>query len=773
MYKAKIIDKKSEESVLGEKNLLSQLHHPFIVNMIYSFQDHDFLYLVMDLLPGGNLRYHLGIKRRFTEKQNKFLIACILVGLEYIHGENILHRDIKPENLVFDENGYLRITDFGIAKKYTINNKKDSSGTVGYLAPEVLCCKNHNFSIDYYAVGIITYELAYGHRPYIGKTKHEVKQLILTKQAYIDYEDLPNGYENEAADFINKLIQRNPKKRLGKDSIKQVINHPWLNGFEWDKMKQKTMKAYYIPKVGDNFDKKYCSQNIVISTETNERYKLIVNEPNYSIIFKKFDCQKIPDEFRVPKFLSKLPESAINNNLNLSSNNSTASITRNNKLNINNNNNNNNNDNLNKNISNNNLNNYNIKNLIADNKRTLLGKNRNKSMEDILVKQNKDKNKITRNENGSEKKELTKQISAVNITVKNSYILENIDKEIKDDKKNKSIFKEIKNEKEKEKHEKHKEYKLLFNKKNDNVINKFSFKQNNNENNEIYNLKDIYNNSINNNYNIFKSIKEKKNKKENVNASLTNKEKNKKKDILDEILLINSSQKNDNLNQYLLNNLKYNNNKNKLSNSNSSINLLPNDLFSNIKGYYYKKMINSKILTKKSSKIKNKSNNSLNGSNSARTLIKNVQNINENFSNQSKKNFLKKELFNGTFYPNKSTKYFIISNTNNLQKKRKASASLINKKMDLSNNKKLASSSSSNDLFHSKNDKNENREFKNLSDFFSKIDFGSSPDITKRKINDNIDKKLPFINLIVNAKKANIFRNNLHLVNKNNNTNKK
>jgi hypothetical protein len=394
-------------------------------------------------------------------------------------------------------------------------------------------------------------------------------------------------------------------------------------------------------------------------------------------------------------------------------------------------------------------------------------------MEDIFVKQNKDKNKITRNENGSEKKELTKQISAVNITVKNSYILENIDKEIKDDNKNKSIFKEVKNEKGKEKHEKHKEYKLLFNKKNDNVINKFSFKQNNNENNEIYNLKDIYNNSINNNYNIFKSIKEKKNKKENVDASLTNKEKNKKKDILDEILLINSSQKNDNFNQYLLNNLKYNNNKNKLSNSNLSINLLPNDLFSNIKGYYYKKMINSKILTKKSSKIKNKSNNSLNGSNSARTLNKNVQNINENFSNQSKKNFLKKELFNGTFYPNKSTKYFIISNTNNLQKKRKASASLINKKMDLSNNKKLASSSSSNDLFHSKNDKNENREFKNLSDFFSKIDFGSSPDITKRKINDNIDKKLPFINLIVNAKKANIFRNNLHLVNKNNNTNKK
>ena len=278
MSKAKIIDKKSVDSILGEKNLLSELHHPFIVNMVYSFQDHDYLYLIMDLLPGGNLRYHLGIKRHFNEKQNKFLIGCILVGLEYIHGENILHRDIKPENLVFDENGYLRITDFGIAKKYTVNNKKDTSGTVGYLAPEVLCNENHNFSIDYYAVGIITYELAYGHRPYIGKTKHEVKQLILTRQAHVEYDDLPDGYQNEAADFINKLIQRKPKNRLGKDSINQVINHPWLKGFDWESMKKKTLKAHYIPKDGDNFDKKYCLQNNKMGTETIERYKKITNE---------------------------------------------------------------------------------------------------------------------------------------------------------------------------------------------------------------------------------------------------------------------------------------------------------------------------------------------------------------------------------------------------------------------------------------------------------------------------------------------------------------
>ena len=257
MSKTKIIDKNSVDSIQGEREILSYLHHPFIVNMVYAFQDRDFLYLVMELLPGGNLRYHLGLKKRFTEEQTsknkiyifyiffsnfkiEFFIACILVGLEYIHKSNIIHRDIKPENLVFDSKGYVRITDFGIAKKYVINNKKDTSGTVGYLAPEVLMNENHTFSIDYYSVGIITYEFIFGHRPYIGKSKREVKQLVLTKQAQIDYEDLPEYFMYESADFVNGLIQRKPKNRLGKNGISNIINHPWFEGFNWESLKKKS-----------------------------------------------------------------------------------------------------------------------------------------------------------------------------------------------------------------------------------------------------------------------------------------------------------------------------------------------------------------------------------------------------------------------------------------------------------------------------------------------------------------------------------------------------
>ncbi len=89
----------------------------------------------MDLLVGGDLRYHMGCRRNFSEIQSKFFIGCILIGLEFLHLNNIIHRDIKPENLVFDDKGYLRITDLGIARAVKPNNSADTSGTPGYMAP--------------------------------------------------------------------------------------------------------------------------------------------------------------------------------------------------------------------------------------------------------------------------------------------------------------------------------------------------------------------------------------------------------------------------------------------------------------------------------------------------------------------------------------------------------------------------------------------------------------------------------------------------------------
>ena len=114
MSKVKIIDRRSEKSIKAEREFLSQLRHPYIVNMNYAFQDFENLYLVMDILTGGDFRYHICKIRRFSENKTIFFIAYLIFGLEFIHSSNIIHRDIKPENLVLDDRGYLRITDFGV-----------------------------------------------------------------------------------------------------------------------------------------------------------------------------------------------------------------------------------------------------------------------------------------------------------------------------------------------------------------------------------------------------------------------------------------------------------------------------------------------------------------------------------------------------------------------------------------------------------------------------------------------------------------------------------
>lgn len=147
---------------MNERNLLSKLHHDFIVNMKYAFQDRHNLYLIMDYLGGGDLRYHICKHRRFTELQTKFFAANIILGLEYCHKNSIIHRDIKPENIVFDNDGYLRITDFGIARIWNPENKKDTSGTPGYMAPEVMCRQNHGVAVDYFALGVIVFECIFG-----------------------------------------------------------------------------------------------------------------------------------------------------------------------------------------------------------------------------------------------------------------------------------------------------------------------------------------------------------------------------------------------------------------------------------------------------------------------------------------------------------------------------------------------------------------------------------------------------------------------------------
>lgn len=259
MLKTRIVSKQSVCSVMNELQLLSKLSHSFLVNMHYAFQDARALYLVLDFLPGGDLRYYLIQHSTLSEAQAKFLVVCLVLSLEYIHSQRVIHRDIKPENIIMDAQGYFRLTDFGIAMKQNSDKKQDTSGTPGYIAPEVLCRQQYSYSADFFALGVILHECMLGRRPYVGKNKHEIRNNVLAKQAQVTRVQAPSEWSPEALDFCNRLIQRKPANRLGNEGISALKNHAWVRGFPWDLLAAKQLVSPVKVRLEGNFDMKHAN----------------------------------------------------------------------------------------------------------------------------------------------------------------------------------------------------------------------------------------------------------------------------------------------------------------------------------------------------------------------------------------------------------------------------------------------------------------------------------------------------------------------------------
>ena len=289
MSKAKVILKKSLKSVANERKFLEMFNYNLLCNMYYAFQDSDTLYIVMDYLSGGDLRYHICRRNYFTEKETKFIAACITLSLNYIHQKNIIHRDIKPENLVFGANGYLHLTDFGIAMEYIKGHDIISaSGTPGYMAPEALINKPNDFCVDYFALGVIIYELMMGERPYQGRSRKEIKEQMFTIEIKLDNDDLPEEWEDDnIIDFINKLLKRKKTKRLGSKGFNEIKDHPWFKGIQWEQIENCTQNSPFIFDTEDNFDDSYAKQQDNDSIYEGNK-ELYISEVNKSKTFKDF-----------------------------------------------------------------------------------------------------------------------------------------------------------------------------------------------------------------------------------------------------------------------------------------------------------------------------------------------------------------------------------------------------------------------------------------------------------------------------------------------------
>ena len=164
------------------------------------------------------------------------------------------------------------------------------------MAPEVMNFQNHTVAVDYFAMGVICYELMMGVRPYVGESRNEIKEKILARQIVIKSHEIPSGWSKEAADFINNLIQRKPSSRLGFKGINQIKQHKWFNHFSWKDLYNMRIESPYIPSYEDNFDSNYCEREDNISQQEQELLNKIKSSEQYKTIFKNFLFFNMYDE---------------------------------------------------------------------------------------------------------------------------------------------------------------------------------------------------------------------------------------------------------------------------------------------------------------------------------------------------------------------------------------------------------------------------------------------------------------------------------------------
>lgn len=247
------------QRVITEKRILARLQHPFVVSLHWAFQTSTHLFLVLDFCGGGELFFHMLQRGRFVEPDAMFYFCEILLGLEYLHSQQVLYRDLKPENCLLDDDGHIRLTDFGLSKENLTQSALFTSfvGTAGYLSPEMVARQGHGFPLDYYCLGCLLYCLLTGSLPhYEGDYKVMIQKRV--KGEPILY---PPWISPEARSLLSGLLATEPADRLGslRGAI-EVKENPWLSEVDWNRAYRREPQRCFpnFPPVKPNKD---CAAN--------------------------------------------------------------------------------------------------------------------------------------------------------------------------------------------------------------------------------------------------------------------------------------------------------------------------------------------------------------------------------------------------------------------------------------------------------------------------------------------------------------------------------
>ncbi|XP_052187814.1 uncharacterized protein LOC127798344 isoform X2 [Diospyros lotus] len=328
LKKSEMLRRGQVEHVKAERNLLAEVDSNCIVKLYCSFQDNEFLYLIMEYLPGGDMMTLLMRKDTLTEDEARFYVAETVLAIESIHKHNYIHRDIKPDNLLLDRYGHLRLSDFGLCKPLdcSILQEKDFSvgdsfietsqngecssapkrtqqeqlkhwqknrrmlaystvGTPDYIAPEVLLKKGYGMECDWWSLGAIMYEMLVGYPPFYSDDPMSTCRKIVNWRTHLKFPEEAR-LSLEAKDLIGKLLC-SVNQRLGSKGAGEIKVHPWFRGIDWDRIYQ--MDAAFIPEVNDELD-----------TQNFEKFEEMLSSKDINFVGYTYKNFEIVNDYQVP-----------------------------------------------------------------------------------------------------------------------------------------------------------------------------------------------------------------------------------------------------------------------------------------------------------------------------------------------------------------------------------------------------------------------------------------------------------------------------------------